>query len=445
MMSRISILFKNRLNLDLDRRIVYLFVFAFLIRIVLAIVFFVTMDRSNCNYDGNLYYIIAKDIVNQGNIFYTTDHPYKDVVGPITPWLNAATIYLLGDNWLGIFIVNSLISSFMVVIVYKLALWVFDKSTALLAAIWITISPIYLYFIPTPGKDVLMAFFMILIIYIFSKCFIFNKLNLIYFIFLIFVVTLSIHNDERYFILVPILFIFIFITENNSCERIKFKYSFLFLLSVILLMLPWTARNYKKFDRLVIITTRTERITDKIFGNSPRENTLDYAYTLDYYYIHPVQIDSIISGLKTRSDGGCEISLAQRKEMANGNFPHKHSVLESYFSRFKEMFSPVNFGGWSRGGYYYEKRSLTHNIISLLFYGIMLLFSIPGFYLLYNKYKVLFYLLISIITIYSLIHIFAIPYTVWRYRLPLDSLFILTGAKSIVFCIQSRKINLLKI
>jgi len=403
------------------------------------------MDRSNSNYDGNLYYIIAKDIVHQGTIFYSTDHPYKDVVGPVTPWLNAATIYLLGDNWLGIFIVTSLISSFMVVIVYKLALLVFDKSTALLAAIWMTISPIYLYFIPTPGKDMLMAFFIILIICLFSKCFVFNKLNLIDFISLIFVVALSIHNDERYFILVPILFIFIFITEYNSRERIKFKYSFLFLLLVILLMLPWTARNYKKFGRLVIITTRTERITDKILGNSPRENTLDYAYTLDYYYIHPVQIDSVISGLKTRTDGGCEISIEQRKEMANGNLPHKHSALEAYFSRFKEMFSPVNFGGWSRGGYYYERRSLKHNIISLLFYGTMLLFSIPGFYLLYKKYKILFYLLISIVTIYSLIHIFTIPYTVWRYRLPLDSLFILTGAKGIIYFIQSRKTNLLKL
>lgn len=413
-----------------DRKLlIFLFILAFALRFGYSYYAYLNIDPSDPELFNNLYYLMALDIVDQGKIFYETDHPYKDVVGPVMPLLCAFSIFIFGNNWFGIFFFTSLASALIVLFIAKTCLLIFDRYSALIAGLWSAFSPLYLYFTPGTGKDIWMSFFLIFIIYYLIKLFNFKQYSLVKFVLFAMVFVVSIHLDERYIIFAPIAFLYILYSETNHFKKPAFAKSALFTLLVILFMIPWTIRNYHKYDRIVLLSTRTERITDKLFGLEPRENFLDNAYGTELYYIHDYQIDSVINGTKTVTDGGFRINEATRKAIQKGNLPKPFTKMEAFWSRLTVMFAPVQFGGtWERTGYYYNEKSLSHNLSSFIFYGIMLFFSIPGFYLLYKRDPGIFFLLICILLIYTAIHVLTIPYTVWRYRLPLDAIFIVVGS-----------------
>jgi len=433
---------KNHFDEMSDRKLVILFfVVALIIRFGVSLNAYVNIQPNDPELFNNLYYLMALDIVEQGKIFYETDYAYKDVVGPVMPWLNALSIFLFGNNWLGIFFITSLASALIVVFIVKICLLLFDRGVAVLAGIWSAISPLYLYYVPSTGKDIWMAFFLILMIYYLVKLFNLKQYSHFRFILFAFAFAVSIHLDERYVMFGPLFFIYILYFETNGFKKVAIAKTGMFTLLVILLMLPWAIRNYNKYDRVVLLTTRTERITEKIFGLEPREHVLDHAYGKDLYYIHDYQLDSVISGLKTHTDGGYRIPEGQRRAMEKGNMPKHFTKSEAFWSRFKTMFRPFQIGGvWERSGYYYYEKSFAHNAASAIFYGIMLVFSFPGFYLLYKKYKTVFFLLISVLMIYSAIHLLTIPYTVWRYRIPLDAIFIMSGSFGILNIIRKNAI-----
>jgi len=139
-------------------------------------------------------------------------------------------------------------------------------------------------------------------------------------------------------------------------------------------------------------------------------------------------MDSVKDGLITITNGGFRISEGQRKYMKEGNLPKPFNNKAAYWSRFKRIYRIYQFGGeWVRTGYEYEAVSKRFNLVSLLFFGPVLFFSLFGFRNLYEKRKRIFWLFLVPIIIYTLLHVFTIPYTEARYRLPLDALFIIVG------------------
>ena len=418
-------------GLSEKKLLVFFFLLALTIRFGVSLYSYIDIKLNDSNLFNNLYYIIALDIVDQGKLFYETDHPYKDVVGPVMPWLNALSIYIFGNNWLGIFFFTSLASSLIVVVIVKISLLLFDRTTTLLAGIWAGISPLYLYYVPTPGKDIWIAFFMIYLIYMLLKLFELQRFSYIqYLIFILFFVV-SFHLDERYFIFTPFIFLYILYHETNHLKKFKITKLLLFTGLVMLLMVPWTVRNFHKYGKIVILTKRTERFTDKLFGYEKKVEYFsdDFTGIKGLYYIHDYQIDSVISGKKTITDGGYQIPDIQIEAMRNGQLPKPLTGMDAFWSRIITMFEPFQLKGrYERTGYFYYKKSFRQNIATFLFYGILFFFSFPGFYYLYQRNKNTFFLFLSTIIIYALIHAFTIPYTNWRYRLPLDAIFIIVGS-----------------
>lgn len=424
----------NRIENTPDRRIgLYLFIVTFIVRFGYSLNAYSNNIMSNF-VDDKFYFRVAIEIVNQGKIFYETYQPIYDIVGPSLGWINALTIYVFGENWLGIFFVTSVISALLTLLTYAVALKVTNKSSAFLAAIWSCFYLLYFKFTPTAGKDILMSFFLIASIYFLIRLFYEIKFSYSVLVLFALVYVYSFHLDERFIIFAPVFFIFIFASGKQTFSKTKILRAIIFVALIILLMLPWGIRNYAKYDKIVLISTRTERITDKILGYESRKNIFDHLYDENGpYYIYDYQIDSVLNGSKKITDGGYKISEAQRQAMIAGNMPHKFTFLEASWSRFASMFKPVQFGGvWERNGYFYYEKSFSHNLTSFCSYGIILFFSLPGFYFLFKKNRYVFYLFASTIIIYMLIHILTIPYTHWRYRLPLDSIFIITGSFGIV-------------
>ncbi len=420
-----------------DRRIAwFLLLMALLLRISYSIFAYFNFPLP----DRMLYYELAQEIINQGKVFYDLSNWYYESVGPFLPWLNALTMAVFGVSYLPLYIVSAIASSFITFFTYKTARLFLDKKVSFLIGTWSLFYFFYFFFAPTPGKDILMALFLILLVYLFSKLFINNQFNYKRYLLFILVFVFSFHHDERFFMFTPLFFAFILFYETKGFKHLNVKKSFLFGFLVLLLMIPWTIRNYQKHDKFVLISTRTQMITDKVFGYEDNYQGADFMDPYGSYYIHDYQIDSVIQGLKKVTDGGYKISEKQRLFMEEGNLPHLFTPTEKFWVNTKEFLRPFQIGGeYQKTGYFYYEKSLKHNITSFLFYGIMLIFSMPGFYFLYKKHKAYFILFSTIIVYYTLIHTFFVPWTTWRYRLPLDAIFIIVGCFGICKLFEKSK------
>ncbi|MBN2863672.1 MAG: glycosyltransferase family 39 protein [Bacteroidales bacterium] len=426
-----------------DRELtVFLLLTALVLRVIYAIVYFCTTPSPVTN----AYYEIAVQILDQGRILYDTDSPYYESVGPLLPWINAFTMLVTGRNYLGLYIVTALISSLVTVYTYKLARLFTDKKVALFIGIWSAFYLFYFYFTPTPGKDIWMSFFLIFLIYNLIVLFRFGSFSWTRFLTFTFLFVLSFHLDERFIVFTPFIFLYILYYEISSSGKFRVGEALIFAILVIVLMIPWTIRNYNKHNKIVLLSTRTESFTDKILGYEPGEHIIDrYTDIHGVYYLHDYQIDSVINGLKTTTDEGVKITPGMIKALIKGKRPAPLTGMKAAGSRLVTMFEPFQIRGrFERTGYFYYKKSFRHNIATFLFYGILFIFSFPGFYFLYKRDRHTATLFISVIIIYALIHALAIPYTNWRYRLPLDSLFIIAGCSGMAqiwSIIRNRNLN----
>ena len=389
--------------------------------------------------DDIFYRNLARAVYNSGKIFYDVSliDPRYDWLGPGLPWINALTIAIFGGNWLGFFFISSIASALITFFTYKTALLITNKNSALLAGLWSSVYFYYLMFSAGCGKDIWMSLFLIVTVFLLLK--LFNPIKptkFSYFLYLIFtfVFVYSYHLDERFIVFSPIFFLYILLKETGNFKIRVYKKTITFILILLLFMLPWLIHNYIKYNKVIILTNRTEHITDKLLGYEKKEYELENAIDrYDKYIIKDCQIDSFLTGLKTETDGGFVISEKQIQAMVAGKIPRPLTHSEKVWSRFRIFIRPFQIGGDYRvNGYCYQRKSFRNNIVSFLFYGIMLFFSIPGFFFLNQSNKEVFYLFISIIVIYTLSHSFLVPFTVWRYRLPLDSIFIITGSIGIV-------------
>lgn len=379
--------------------------------------------------ETNLYYELAQDIIKQGKIFYDTSHPYYEFPGPAIIWINALTMLLFGKNYLGLYLVTSFTSALITLYTFKLSRLLVDKTTSIVIGIWSTFYIFYFFYTPTPGKDIWMAFFMVYLLYLFCRLFIENSFSLPKLILFTTIYTFSFHLDERFFIFAPLIGIYLLYWETKGFKKFAILKTITFGVLMIILMIPWTIRNYQKHNKIVILSTRTEAFTDPIFGYEPRGHMMDeFNDIYGVYYIHDYQIDSVITGTKTSTDLGRKISNEMVNAMKRGELPKPLTGFNAIWIRTISMLEPFQFKGrYERSGYYYYKKSLIHNVATFLSYGLLFIFSFYGFYLLFKNNKPYFYLLATVVLVYILLHALTIPYTNWRYRLPLDSVFIIVG------------------
>ncbi|ALO15764.1 hypothetical protein L21SP5_02131 [Salinivirga cyanobacteriivorans] len=379
--------------------------------------------------DDNLYFEIGKKVAGQGQIFYETADWRYDIIGPFLPWVNGLTIGVFGDSWLPVFLVTAVVSAAISLLIYRTTLFIAGRKPALLAGLWSVFYVFYLRYVPTAGKDLWMAFLLLIIVYYLIKTYNERLGKMRKTIFMTIVFAASMHLDERFIVFGPLILFYLIYMEIISHKTKRWRIPGTFVLLSILLLIPWNLRNYKKFEKPVILTTRTERITDKILGIEHKKRPFEWLYdSANIYQIKPDHYDSIVSGLKTHTDGGYRISPKQRKAMAKGHLPEQMSTLESVWMRLKILLRPFQWGGeYQKKGFFYVEYSSRHNWASFLFYGLMLFASFPGFWWLFRKKREAFYLLAGVIGVYVLAHALAVPWTTERYRLPIAAFFIIAG------------------
>lgn len=417
---------------SVKKHLIIIFCVALFVRICVSFVAYKTNAQDKWS-DDLLYLDYTKTLINEGinfSLFVESVYiEWYDYIGPGIGILNYPIVCLFPNNCLMIFVFVSVIGSFIPIMIFLISHKLFNKSIALLSAYWSVFYILYLKFIPTMGKETWMSLFLLINVYF---VFLLTDNNrdrkivkqiLVYFTSAI-VMAFSILFDERFFVFIlvfPILLLF-----YNKPFFNGFKIALVYSILVLLFLLPWNIRNYQRYDKVVIISKRTEHLTDRVLGYKNQDSGLmdDICALYGRYYIHDYQIDSVISGKKTVTDGGSEISEEMKLAMKNGYLPHPFKWYEAIWSRLKEFWRPLDLSNeYQKTGYCFNgKWSFRHNASTFLSYGILLPFFILGLFKLFKQEKKIFTILFLTIVVYCIIHVATICFTTWRYRVPIDSL-----------------------
>ncbi len=372
----------------------------------------------------------SNTIINKGLIFEVTNYKSPEsVFAPGIPIVLALKTLVFGNTWLPVFILNAIIGALTCLIIYLISLQFFSINISLLAYAWAALYPNFIRYIETGGNEPWSVLLFALTFLFAVKAINSQKINYNIILYSIFF-TLLFHFDERY-ITYSLLFS-VFLLLGQDLIRVKLKKVVLFALLTLMFSLPWLIRNYKVYNDIVLISCRTNNITDPIFNH--RRELMFFDHTPDNKYLSPAQIDSIHKGLLTTFSNGKPIYKGQLEAMKSGNIPHSFTTSEKIFSRIYFLWVPLKFkDNYRITGYEFNPSwSLIHNLLNGLSYGLLLPFVLSGLFIILFQRRWKELILFSSILIYhTFIHVAFIPYTRDRYRHPIDFILIILGCYGI--------------
>jgi 4-amino-4-deoxy-L-arabinose transferase-like glycosyltransferase len=418
----------------------FVFIVALFVRMVYAIYGYYADVMADFS-DDIAYMHFAEQINIQG--FFVPDleqlGTYAGVVGPVIGWLLAIPYFFFGENWLAIFVQNAIVGSISCVLLYLLVIKLTNNSKiiAFASAFYFSFYVLVFRFTATGGKEIWMIFFLLMNIYFFI---LYYQSHLVWknvvWLALLFATILLL--DERFLFYSPIIVLALLLFPREIALSHRVKKACLFSFLVLIFLLPWHIRNYIAYDRIILVSVRTNTITEKIFGYEPKEY-----FDADYkkrWYISPERYDSVIAGKTNLFDNGLPISAKQIQAMKEGRLPGDFTYRQTIKASFLNFWQPFLFKGrYYHDGHRFISLSVHHNITLLIFYTWLLIFFPVGIFFLFKKQKISFWLVAITIFVYVMIHVILIPFTSYRYRLPIEPLIVFTSLSGIIELIKQWK------
>jgi len=321
------------------------------------------------------------------------------VSGPAYPMLIAASIRLFGDTYWPIFLYQITITSLLVLVLFYLGNHIFDRRVGWLLALWGVFYADFTYYNTWLVKETTNFFFLPL-----SLLFLIKSIKEKGTIFSLAMSALSyswlIHTDERYLVYAPLLALSFFLIRPFRFRQ-AIGWACMWTVVVMILMVPWTIRNYRVFNQVVLISPRTTAITSKIWG----DNIMSY---------------EVLDADEHQVDGRKDYWQAKHQVFYDKYDlkPRRFGRCEKYIRAFINFWQPTYFRPTLiQYGFRFKKWSLPHNLYGLFGYGLFLPFYLAGIILLIKQKKKLGLFIAAIPIIHSLVH----TVMVWpleRYRSP---------------------------
>jgi len=408
--------------------------FFFLLRIIYA--YFSSYQEIPAQGDVVTYNEYALAILNKADWLANPDFlgHYRP---PVYPMFLAIIYSIFGaENLFAVYFFQAIISTLTVYYIFKLSSSIFDEKKSFLSLFWAGFYCFYLWYAKLIIRETLIIF---LIIFSFYHLWIFLKnkekthyLKSIDLWKFMIAFTILLHTDARYLFYIPFISI-LFVIYKNIWVGVK-QYSCV-LGIFILLLIPWSIRNYIAYDGFVLINTRTidarqENISVRLEILSGGEAT----QLINKNYPSEEERTLIKKGKNPNNRSRDEINIIKKDVYAPTTFIWKRLY------RFKEMWIPFRF--WSDYEPFPEAKfkgpwSLKHNLGSIVFYGILIPFVFYNVFYLFKKREKEIYFLIFPIVIHTLLH-----FLMWgkeRYRLPIDAFIIILGCYGIIIFTENLK------
>ena len=322
---------------------------------------------------------------------------YESKRPPIYPAVIALVYQIAGvNNHLAIKSLNGFFIYATAVLIYLIGLELFNsRKISLISALWCGTYSHFLFISNKVLRESLLAFLLVSIIYLtilYTK-----RVQIKHLYFFILLMAVLVHTDPKFlaFIPVPIICI-LFTSTDGSLKRLKLQKKVLVYFGLILLLLvPWTVRNYWVYDRFVLLTP-----------NLGSKLALDPIRLVEKYYEETDRMD-----LYNKS-----YSLQERLWFKVTAVPFQ--FLDFWrFARFRGEYRPLP-------DVRYEKPwSLNHNASMGIQFGLLLPLFIYGLMKLWKRKGNYFLVLILPILTLNIIHV--IQHAKPRYRIPIEPLIFL--------------------
>lgn len=359
--------------------------------------------------DTILYLQIARNLLGENG--FAVENGPTAFVAPVYPMFLAACIYIFGENPLYISIVQSILSSLVCVIVYKIATTVFeDSKIAFLAGI---IAAVYFELVLWSNAQLLTeplyVFFFAISILLLVRAL--NKTTYLYFAASGAVFALAALTRPTAIGIVFGISI-ILLVSSFFRSRIKWKHSLLFFAMFLTIMLPWGIRNYLVFDSFTISSLEGGHVL--WLGNNSQYDLYEHPDFAKFGgYTVMFKVDKKLAGKLANHS-----SVEQNTIFANAALSHIKSNPLAFMKRAFHK----NWNMWRPN---FSQSSWRNGLISYTFYPTILLTSLLGMFLAWQKQREKLFeklsspigLLISIFLMHLAIH--SIITGEIRFRVPL--------------------------
>ena len=231
----------------MNYRVIILILLAFTLRIS----FLIVAPARPLTWDDTISWdSVAWNLLNKRG-FTEIDGTPTHVRPPVYPIFLALVYKFFGRNYTIVHLIQTIISSLIIVLIYLLSNKFFNDIriaffSAMICAIW----PAFIVYTGIIGTETLYSFIFILFLYFLYIAH--TKLDIKYYI--LSGIVLGITNLTRSTIVFyPLFLIVIEYLIKKDVKKIK-NILLMFVLSM-LIVLPWTIRNYKVFGRFLLINT----------------------------------------------------------------------------------------------------------------------------------------------------------------------------------------------
>jgi 4-amino-4-deoxy-L-arabinose transferase-like glycosyltransferase len=421
--------------MKIEKKILSLLILFFLIRII----FIFASGGNNIAIppDGTGYIAYAKTILTDPGWIMRAD--FQDSFrAPIYPLFLSFVYRIFGVNNIFVYVIQSLINTFLILAIYKFAQRFFNEKVALLSFIW---AGIYFWYINYSCKILResLVFFLFFISFYYLWDIIENiKKRNGYLSFLAFVLSWSIliHTDPKFLFYLPFLGLIFLIFMPFKKAVIRYL---LFLTILVLVGFPWFVRNYKVYNGPVIISERVDlRDIKKTYiskaatlGREKRNKIYNKEYPSE---LERIQIKN---GLNPNNRSTQEVLAILDNVYPTKNF------LEREMFYFRDLWFPYRFESeyrpWPDCRFCPKSILNLRKIGKLIFYGSLLPFMVLSIIYFTKKKQIKYYFLIIPIVIQTILHL--LTWSQFRYRIPVDAFVIILGCNGMyIFYYRIKKL-----
>jgi 4-amino-4-deoxy-L-arabinose transferase-like glycosyltransferase len=236
--------------------------------------------------------------------------------------------------------------------------------------------------------------------------------------------SLLIHTDPRFLIYFPLLGLLVLL--QRRWHRWRWIPALIFAGTVLILLVPWTVRNYVAYGRFVLIDVRTlgliqmKDLGEIGYEKPPREvDELALAHgTIKAGELKPAA--SAVTGVREAAGSApsVESRFARLLRIAPWNFTEFWRIC-----RFREGYNPVL-------GRIEPKWSRSHNLGSILYFAPLIILSLVGTVLCFQRDRLAAIVLFAPLVVHTFLHM--TQFVTQRYRLPIELIMILLSMLALV-------------
>ena len=412
----------------MKNKIVFSLLLVFLFIRIISVVFFA--DKHSVKNDQLQYHKYATAILE--NRDWLTNPDFTGHSRPPVYPLFLALIYLIfgRDNFLAVYFIQSIISVITCYYIFLLSLRIIDRKNALFALIWSGLYFFYIRFSMFLLRESLVIFLLLLFFFYLYDLLISKDPKKSSFWIFTLSFSLLIHLDPRYLFYLPFLPI-LFMIYRPFLKSLK-KY-FTFLGIIILLMIPWTIRNYLAYDGFVLISTRTLNLSNNI---SSRQDSFSFIKILNCGNINRTEIakyptEQIREAVK-RGENPLNYQEEELEAIKKDIYPDSTFLGRKWFN-FVQFWEPCDFKMSYRpfpDGRFDGINSLKYNSKMMISYGLLLPFMLISIIDMIRRKKKIIYFLLFPLLIQTILHV--ILWGVYRYRVPVDAFIIILGTNGMI-------------